>query len=258
VKILVCVKSVPETESSFRIDAEGKFYEERGLKFKVNEYDLYAVEEAVRIKERFKDVEITIVSVGPARIEAEIKNAMSLGAEYGFRIDDSRSPVRDALSVASLISAWARPKKFDLVFCGVVSEDLQRCQTGPMIAELLEIRCATTIVSLNISEDRKKIICGRELESGLREKVELPIPALVTIQSGINIPRYASLSNVLRVKKMEIPVVPAQSLGAVSVGETAVRAFLPGESTTCEFLEGAPDKVAERLIQEMRSRGLFL
>ena len=253
-RILVCVKSVPETESSFRVNREGNAYDDSGLKFKVNEYDLCAVEEAVRIKERLGDARITIVSVGPKRVEEQIKKAMGLGAGYGVRIDESAAPAQDALSIASLIAAWARPQQFDLVLAGVMSEDLQRCQVGPMLAQILDLPCATTVVKMDFSKSRKKIICERELEGGTRERVELSLPALVTIQSGINIPRYGSLSNVLRVKKMEIPVVPASELGKARSSEKILRASISAPASACEFLDGNLNEVADELIGKIRSR----
>jgi len=254
VKILVCVKSVPEAESNFRVNAAANSYDEASLQYKVNEYDLCAVEEAVRIKEKFKDVEITVLSVGPARVEAEMRKAMGLGCEHGLRIDDPEANTKDAIAIASYISAWAQDKYFDLVFCGVMSEDLQQCSTGPMTAQLLNLPCATTVISLSITEDRKKIICRRELEAGLLENVELPLPALVTIQTGINIPRYASLSNVLRVRKLQIPAIPASTLAADRAGKSVVKASLPERSKVCEFLEGDPEKVAEQLVEKIRER----
>jgi len=110
------------------------------------------------------------------------------------------------------------------------------------------------VISLQISQDQTSLLCERELEAGAREQVELPLPALLTIQSGINIPRYASLSNVLRVKQMEISSIPAESLARIKSCERTVRAYLPEPSRICEFLEGAPDKVAEQLIAKIRSR----
>jgi electron transfer flavoprotein beta subunit len=249
-KILVCVKAVPLPESHFRIAPAGDFYGEAGLAFQVNEYDLYALEEAVRIKEKFgggAGVEISAVTVGSARVEAQLKKAMGLGADHGVRIDDPEAARRDALKLASLLAAWAKDKNFDLVLCGVMSQDLQRGQVG-------KIPSATAVVALSFSQDRKKITCERELEAGARERVELPLPALLTIQSGINLPRYASLSNVLRVKGMKIPSVPAASLGPVKTSERMVRAYLPEPARNCEFLEGDPGAIADRLLEEIRSR----
>ena len=253
-RILVCVKSVPETETSFRVNREGNSYDESGLQFKVNEYDLCAVEEAIRIKEKLGEARITIVSVGPPRVEEQIRKAMGLGAGYGVRIDDSGESAMDALSIAGLIAAWARPQQFDLILAGVMSQDLQRCQVGPMLAQLLGLPCATTVVKMDFSKNRKKLVCERELEGGARERVELPLPALLTIQSGINIPRYASLSNVLRVKKLEIPVVPASGLGKLRSSEKILQASLSAPAAGCEFLKGDPDQVADELIDKIRSR----
>jgi len=253
-KILVCIKSVPDRASSFRVNAAGASYDESGVVFGVNEYDLYAMEEAVRIKERFREVEITALTVGPPRAEAALRQAMTLGAEHGIRIDDTERPASDALAAASLIAAWARPQNFDLILAGVISEDLQRGQTGPMLAQLLGLPCATTVAAVKMAEDRKSLIAERELEGGIREQVVLPFPALLTIQSGINTPRYASLTNALRVKQLTIPVVRAASLGPVRSCETLLRAYLPERNPACEFLQGDLVEVAEKLIEKVRAR----
>lgn len=253
-KIAVCIKEVPDKESGFKLNQERTTYEESGLNFVVNEYDLYAMEEAVRIKERFKDVEITVVSVGPLRAEKAIRKALALGGDYGVLIDDSKSPCEDSLSVASLIASWAEDKEFDLILCGLMSEDFQRYQTGPMLAQLLKIPFATAVISLNIYPEKKKLTCERELEGGLREKVELPLPALLTVQTGINTVRYASLSNVLRAKELKIELISSESLGAIQRCERTIRAYLAEPSSSCEFLEGELDEVAEKLLERIRAK----
>ncbi len=253
-KILVCVRSVPLPESSFRVNGAGNFYDQSELNSQVNEYDLFSIEEAVRLKERFKDVEITVVSVGPQRVDLEIKKALAQGADQGARIDDPQGLEKDSLSVASLIAKWASDKKFDLIFCGLMSQDLQRYQTGPMLAQLLSLPCATTIVAMTVSDDRKKIICERELEGGVREKVELLLPALVSVQSGINQPRYASLSNVLKARKIKIPVLPPEPMPGLKPGEKTGRIYLPEKRGKCEFLQGGPEQVAEALLEKIRGK----
>jgi electron transfer flavoprotein beta subunit len=253
-KILVCVKSVPDPATTFRINAAGTGYEESGVVFGVNEYDWYAMEEAVRIKERFQDVELTALTVGPQRAEAALRKAMTLGADQGLRIDDADQPAGDALAVASLIAAYARDRNYDLIFCGVMSQDLQRGQTGPMLAQLLRLPAATTVVDLKLAEDQKSLACERELEGGRRERIALTLPALLTVQSGLNTPRYASLTNVLRVKQLDIPAIPAAFLAPVRKGEDLLRAFLPERSAACEFLEGDVDWIAEQLIAKVRQR----
>ena len=253
-KILVCIKSVPDSATTFRINAAGDGYVESNVVFGVNEYDLYAMEEAVRIRERLREVEIAAITVGPSRAEAALRKAMTLGADRGLRIDDADQPASDALAVASLIATWAKDQSFDLILAGVMSQDLQRGQVGPMLAQILGLPCATTVVALGLAEDLKTLTCEREMEGGLRERVELPLPALLTVQSGLNTPRYASLTNVLRVKQLAIPVIPAASLGPVRNSEILLRAFLPERSAACEFLEGDPARVAEQLIAKVRRR----
>ncbi len=253
-KVLVCIKAVPDGSADYRINAAGTGYDETGLVFRVNEYDLFAMEEAVRIRERLGEVEIEAVTVGPPRVEAQLRKAMGLGADGGVVIDDSDAPATDALSVASLIAAWAQDREFDLILTGVMSEDLQRCQTGPMIAQLLGLPAATTVIAMELLDAGNKLACERELEGGLRERVELSAPALVSVQSGINEPRYASLSNVLRVRKLEIPVIDAGSLGPTRRCEGAGRAYLPESGTGCEIIEGGLEETAAALIEEIRAR----
>jgi electron transfer flavoprotein beta subunit len=254
-KILVCVKSVPSPDSRFRINASEDGYDGSGLAYHVNDYDLYAMEEAVRIKERFRDARIAVVSVGPPRAMEQVKKAMGLGADEGALIDDTESPARDPLAVAALIANWARPRNFDLVLCGVTAEDTQRMATGPMLAELLHFPCSTTVIGERIADDRASITCERELEGGVIERVLLPLPAVVTVQSGINVPRYASLTNVLRAKGREVPVVKAAELGGAGRHSEAVRrAYLPGRSGACEILDGDVETMAQKLAERIRAR----
>jgi len=252
-KILVCVKSVPDPQSSFELSEDGRGYWEDGLNFKVNEYDLYAMEEAVRIKERF-GAHVTAVSAGRPRVEEQLRKAMGLGADRGVLIDQGDAPAMDALSVASCIAAWARDEAFDLVLAGVMSEDMARCQTGPMLARLLDMPCATTVIKAELSDDLAEITCERELEGGLREKVLLVLPAVLTVQSGINLPRYPSLSNVLRVKGLEIERLDAKELGPVRACETLVRTYAPERKSSCEFVKGPPREAARELVEKIRSR----
>jgi len=257
-KILVCVKAVPLSESNFQINETGDFYEESSLKYQVNEYDLYAMEEAVRTKERLEDVEITGVMVGPPPRMEQLRKALALGADEGLLMDDSVRPARDAFSVASSVASFARGRHFDMVFCGFMSEDLMQAQTGPMLAEMLGFSCATTVVSCDTSglenETKGLVYCERELEGGIVEKVELELPAVMTVQSGINTPRYASLSNVLRVKEMEISLISVADLYSGGPAENIVRAGLPQTTGQCEFLEGDAEGVALELIEKIRAR----
>ncbi len=256
-KVLVCIKAVPLPESTFRINESGDFYDESSFKYQVNEYDLYAMEEAVRIKERLGDVEITGIMAGQRARQEQLRKALAMGADHGVLIDDSESPLRDAFSTASAIAAFAKDKYFDLLLCGVMSEDLMQAQTGPMLAELLGMSCATTAVSCDLSgggsEAGPSVTCERELEGGINEKVELGLPAVITVQSGINTPRYASLTNVLRVKEMDIPIIHLGEIWSGKPKDKPLGVVFPEPAGWCEFLEGDSDAAASELIKRIRS-----
>ena len=244
-RIMVAVKAVPETAPPppGSVAAGGPVW-------RVNEYDLFAVEEAVRIKERM-NAEVTVVSAGPPRVEEQIRKAMALGADRGFRLDLGEDDDADPLRVAGALAAFARDRAFDLILCGVMSEDRMRSAVGPMLAELLGLPSAAAVVALFLDVDAGKLACERELFAGARELVSMPLPAVLTIQSGINVPRYASLSHVLRVKKLEVPAMAAADLGPLPAMGAEVRWVLP-ERGACEFLAGSPEEVADRLVERIR------
>jgi len=255
--ILVCVKQVPDRESDFRVDAQGSGLDECRLTFVMNEYDACAVEEAVRIKEAGQGVQVTALSIGPARAEEVVRRALEGGADRGVHILTPAGRVLDSLQTASLIASYARRHRFDLILSGVMSEDCQRAQTGPMTAALLDIPFATTVVRQNISDDRTRIEAERELEGGRRETVELPLPCLLTVQTGINLPRYPSLSNKLRARKQ-----PLQSfeLSEFPEGEKCQRTLelrTPPPAAEGTVLEGAAEHQADILARLFYERGLL-
>jgi len=249
VRILVCVKQVPDMASKFRIDEHGKGYDETHTVFRMNSYDEYAVEESVQIKERFLDVDVTALTVGPQRAEAVVRRALELGADHGVHVVTDRGQGMDALETSSRIAAFAKDQFFELLLFGVMSEDEQFSQTGPMVAALLDLPYATTVVSENISEDRRNVTAERELEGGRRQGVEMPLPAVLTVQSGINRPRYPSLSNKLRARKQELQVIDANRLPPVVRCQELIRASLPPPSENGIFLEGTLEEKAEAVVQ---------
>jgi electron transfer flavoprotein beta subunit len=254
VRILVCVKQVPDSESAFRVDQEGKGFDEAGVVFRMNSYDEFAVEEAVRIKEERPGVEITALTVGPRRSEAVVRRALELGADHGVHIVTEGGQGMDPLQKASRIAHVARDRAFDLLLFGVMSEDEQYCQTGPMVAALLDLPCATTVVSRELLKGNQRIRVERELEGGRRQVVEMPLPSVLTVQSGINRPRYPSLSNKLRARRQEIPAILHPVTGSDRRCQELVRASLPAPSKTGIFLGGSLEEKAEALVRILHER----
>ncbi len=252
--ILVCVKQVPDTESTFRIHDDGKGFDEAGIVFRINSYDEIAVEEAVRIKEERQQVAITALTVGPPRAGAVVRRALELGADHGVHIVTDDGQYLDSLQTASCIASFARGRGFDLILCGVMSEDEQSCQTGPMAAALLDLPCATTVISERIPEDEPVVRVERELEGGRRQVVELPLPSVLTLQSGINRPRYPSLSNKLRARKQELETFDAAGMYKDRQCRELVRVSLPPPSKSGIFLEGTLEEKAEALIQILHEK----
>jgi electron transfer flavoprotein beta subunit len=249
VRILVCVKQVPDSESTFRVDGDGKGFDEADILFRLNSYDEFAVEEAVQIKEERPGVKITALTVGPGRAEAVVRRALELGADHGVHLVTQSGQGMDSLQTASRIASFAREKDFDLILCGVMSEDEQCCQTGPMVAALLGLPYATTVISEEILEGEQHVRVERELEGGRRQVLELPLPAVLTVQSGINRPRYPSLSNKLRARKQELQRIDSVGMSPHRQGQELVRVFLPPPSNTGVFLEGSLEEKAEALVQ---------
>jgi electron transfer flavoprotein beta subunit len=249
VRILVSVKQVPDSESAFRVDEQGTGFDETGIVFRMNSYDEFAVEEAVRIKEEIPGVEITALTVGPRRAEAVVRRALELGADHGVHIVTDRGQGMDPLQKASRIADFAGGRAFDLLLFGVMSEDEQYCQTGPMVAALLDLPYATTVVSRKLLEGNQRIRVERELEAGRRQVVELPLPSVLTVQSGINRPRYPSLSNKLRARRQELLEILRPAAAFDRRCQELVRAGLPPPSKTGIFLGGSLEEKAEALVR---------
>ncbi len=253
-RILVCVKQVPDAESTFRIGESGRGFDEGGIVFCMNGYDEFAMEEAVRIREARPGVEITALSVGPPRAEAVVRRALEFGADHGVHVVTEDGRHMDSLQTAGRIAAFAGGRDFDLIFCGVMSEDEQRSQTGPMTAALLDLPCATTVIAEQLREDGSAIRVERELEGGRRQVVELPLPAVLTLQSGINRPRYPSLSNKLRARKQEVLQTGSPEGSTDRTCQELVRLLLPPPSKTGVFLEGSLEEKASALVRILHEK----
>jgi electron transfer flavoprotein beta subunit len=210
-KILVCIKQVPDMESRFKPDSAGVWFSETDLAFRMNEYDEYAVEQAVRLKEQLGgEPELTVLSIGPDRVVEAMKKALAMGCDRGVQVQDTAVHLKDPWQVASIIAEFAGREKFDIIFTGLQSQDRGSAQVGVNVAEILNYPCTTTVIAFEYADG--VVTVKRELEGGIKGVVQLKTPALVTCQLGLNVPRYPTLPNIMKAKKKEILVVPVAEL----------------------------------------------
>ena len=247
-KIAVLVKQVIGSESALEISPDQKWIDESNATFVMNSADNYAIEEAMQIKEKLGDGEVVIVSMGPQRVQKVIREGLSKGADRGIHIETPDSKNIDPLKVAKNISDAIGQESFDLILSGLQSDDGGMGQTGVLIGELLNMSTATLAIETDI--DQEKIKVKRELESGWFQWVTLDAPASVSIQSGINQPRYPSLKGIMGSKKKEIKVISAlieenkQSLDKI---------FIPQKSKETEIINTDVDSSVDRIFEILRS-----
>ncbi len=225
-KILVCVKQVPDMESRFKVNSEGVWYDEKDLAFKLNEYDEFALEQAVRVKEQLGNTaDITVLSIGPDRVVEAIKKGLAMGGDRGVHIKDDLPWQKDPWQIASIIAAFARDKNYDLVFTGLQSQDRGSAQVGGILAELLGFACATTLVAFELKGD--VITARQELDGGMCAILKFKPPAVVTCQMGLNTPRYPTLPNIMKARQKELLVFSVTNfIGPESLVVTE-RMYLP-------------------------------
>lgn len=256
-KILVCVKQVPDMESKFKVNSEGVWFEEQDLAFRMNEYDEYAVEQAIRVKEQLGGAaDITVLSIGPDRVVEAIKKGLAMGGDRGVHIKDERPNQKDPWQVASAIAAFARDKNFDLIFTGMQSQDRGSAQVGVIVAELLDYACATTLVGFELSGDI--VTARRELEGGIRGIVKLKLPAVVTCQLGLNNPRYPTLPNIMKAKQKELLVYPILDFLTEESAAITERMYPPEKKGRGLILEGDVNEIADKLVVILKEKTTVL
>jgi electron transfer flavoprotein beta subunit len=249
-KIVVAIKQVPERDAQVRIDAAEKWIEESGLQFALNESDAYALEEALQLKEKHGG-EVVVVSAGPERVSQTIREALAKGADRAIHIDCDDLGSRDALGVARLLAEAVRPENPDLVLTGLQSDDLGLGQTGVIVAELLGLPHSTLI--LHVEKTGAGLTVKRELEEGWFQEIELPVPAVLTIQSGGNKLRYATLMGIKRAKTKEVRRVRAAELGAGAAPVVVLeRIALPSKQRSTQMLPGTAKEAAAALVEKLK------
>jgi electron transfer flavoprotein beta subunit len=258
-KILVCVKEVPAGDMQLCIDGSGRWVESGSPDDHImNRYDEYALEEAVRIKEHFPGTTVEVLSLGPERCRAVVRRALAKGADAGIHIHDPSPGATPAETVAAAIARFCLTRAYDLILTGVISEDLMQGLTGPLLAAHLKIPCAAAVVRQRIDPDRNSVQATCELESGWVEEIRLTLPALLTIQSGINRPRYPSLSNMLRSRHQELTTLPFDIPAGVENDSRIASLSKPAVSAGAAFFEGTPEEKAADLLDLLIEKGVLI
>ncbi|MGD2142404.1 MAG: electron transfer flavoprotein subunit beta/FixA family protein [Candidatus Bathyarchaeota archaeon] len=259
--IVVCVKQVPETaEVDLEILESGKGVETGNLVFEMNEWDEYALEEAILIKEKHGGT-VTAVTMGPEGADAVLRRCLAKGADRAVWLRDEVFEGSDAYATARVLHAALKDFKYDLVFTGAQASDDGYSAVGVILAELFGIPHASMVKKVEIAEELIKV--NRELEGGLEEVVELVMPALLAIQTGINEPRYVSIMGIRKARRKEMTILTFEDidLSSEEVGEAGSwmkveRVYRPPVEKEPEILEGSPEEVAMKLIDVFRARGL--
>ena len=253
-KIVVCLKQVPARDSILRLNPAATWIQEADLGFEINEPDIYALEEGLRLKEK-QGGEVVLCCLGPARAQQAIKEALAKGADRALHLDDPALESLDAYGVGLAISRAIQKEQPDLVLTGLQSDDLGFAQTGVILAEMLGLPYSTIIMEIQVNGAALKV--KRELEGGWFQWIEMPLPALLTIQSGINKPRYATLKGIMAAKSKPIRKLTAADLGLspadVAPRQRILKVYAPAKSTQTQFLQGSPKEISARLVDKLRN-----
>jgi electron transfer flavoprotein beta subunit len=245
--IAVCVKQVVTRETQVRVNADRTWVRDESASWALNEPDAYALEEALRLKERHGG-EVIAISAGPARVATVLREALARGADRAIHVDGDHLATADASTTAAALAEAIRGEQVDLVLTGLQSDDQGFAQVGVVLAERLGMTHSTIIMNIEVADGALRV--KRELEGGWFQWIGLPMPAVLTIQSGINQLRYATLKGIMAAKKKEIRVVaaPASSTPSTSI----VSVYVPEKSKRTRLLTGSPAEAAQALVRALR------
>jgi electron transfer flavoprotein beta subunit len=249
-KIIVAIKQVPERDAQVRIDAAGKWIEEGDIQFAMNESDAFALEEALQLKEKHGG-EVIVLCAGPERVGATIREALAKGADRAIHVESDTLNQLDSLAVARILAEAIKPESPDLVLTGLQSDDLGLGQTGVILAELLGLPHASLI--LTVEKTDSGLTVKRELENGWFQTIELPLPAVLAIQSGGNKLRYATLMGIKRAKTKEVRRVAAPDPGTPGVPLAVLESVaLPQKQRSTQILPGTAKEAAAALVEKLK------
>jgi electron transfer flavoprotein beta subunit len=252
-KIVVMMKQVANKDAILRINKDANWIEESDLSFEVSESDGYALEEALRVREKLGG-EVVVCSMGPQRVKSVIKDALARGADRAIHVEDDRFASADAFATSEALAAAMREQKFDLILTGLQSDDHGFAQVGVVLAEKLGLPHATIIMEVQV--DGSSLRVKRELEGGWFQWVAMPMPAVLTIQSGINQLRYATLKGIMAAKKKEIRKVSAPATAVIR--QKIVAMYAPEKTKKTQLIQGSPADAAKELVRKLREEARVL
>lgn len=210
--VVVCLKQVPDTETKIEINQQKDGILEEGVKFVINPYDEYAVEEGLRIKEKFGG-EVTILCLGPERATESIRTALAMGADKAVHLCGPAFEKLDSFAIAKVLSKALKDIPFDIILTGKQAVDYDNSQVFSILAGMLSVPQVSVVVGLEILDDKTRATAKREIEAGAIEVVETTLPAIIAAQKGLNEPRYTSLPGIMKAKKKEIKKLTCSDLG---------------------------------------------
>ena len=256
-KIAVCIKQVPTRDWQPRLNDAGTWIREQDATYEMNEPDAYALEESLRLKEKHGG-EVVVCSAGPARVAQVIREALARGADRAIHVEDDALASADAFAIAGALAAAMKDEQFDLILTGLQSDDQGFAQTGVILAERLGLPHATIIMEVQVNaggDDRGAGAPGvikvkRELEGGWFQWVAMPLPAVLTIQSGINQLRYATLKGIMAAKKKEVRKAAAPS--GLASRQTIAKLYVPEKTKKTQLIQGSPAEAAKELVRKLR------
>ncbi len=259
-KGLILVKQVPDANSVFRINSDGTWVDESNLSFAINDYDRYGLEELLTLKDSGKLTEVVALTVGPAGASSVLRTCLATGADRAIHVQDDAIAGADPLSLARIIQAAIADEDFSLIVAGLQADDDNHTQIGGLVAGLLDWPSASAVMSLTFRDDTTLRV-ERELGNNELQVVDLTLPAVVTVQTGINAPRYASLKGIMAAKKKPVRRLSLDDLGlkpsevgGLGARLKSVSLAPPVRGKRAEILSGSPDEIARELVGRMREK----
>lgn len=250
-KIAIAIRQVPSRESQLKVSASGKWIEDADLAWEINEPDAYALEAGLQLRERVGG-EVIVICAGPESASQTIREALAKGADRAIHIGTDKTPVSDPLVLASMLAKALEPENVDLILTGLQSDDLGYGQTGVILAETMGLPHATIVMSVE-PEGQGGIKVKRELEDGWFQHVEMPLPALLTVQSGATKLRYATLMGIKKARTKEVKKIAVSELGGPGTASITIeRLYLPQKTKQSQIFDGSAKEAAAKLVEKLR------